>query len=1198
MAKKLTKSKARKILHDKEVHGHPLTEQQRKFFGAIAGGAKPYKAESGGWLDKFDAPQAQNGIEGTMGGLTDVGFNYNGAWGGPSMQMGGVLPGAVGFTYARTQSPAPANGPYAKKTKASAQNGQEMKYYQEGLDFKPKTISQNGSRTPIVVSDPRDRRLTRYNDSLALYNNYVQNKNLIESALRPQFKKMGYEDINKYTEPYNRDRNFFELPDGSSTVLSYGKNERVTAPQYKTDTDAVNRRKIIRHKVGNITVPEYEQLWSTSIAPVRITKYNPGDGFYSVDKNFTGDIYSIDKTELVPYDIRRLEDSPRKRQMLKERAEFVKKWPYTITPSKFNYSFGIDEYVEPVQPVIYKPDVKSYTLPTPKEPTLPKLYKYDPNTPTKFSFTYPTGGYNEQKTMYFPTRSAWKSYVEGIKGTEKFKSSQEGVDYGQATGYLQDGGDIPVDPMGYWNPENVGNPVTIPSNIITMEGVDQPLLGISDTGDVQYMEPGEDYEFDGEYVTEYPVAQAGRKVEEQRLAESQQGAPLSSIKKTHPKFYKWMTREGKTPTGVYGMLSVKDNDPSTYTKASVAYEKSQKREPIYVSDPKDPRLKSYQDSLYNYNVGRRLAGILDADKNLVKVTPGSPYDKALQAGLKASDYKLRDNTKEDTGGYKNYERVASVMREYQKKGNRGILPIRFQGYFPDPDNTAIDLVTLRSVWDKLGVTDPRPPGAAHLPQWKKPEQQVILDPSKAPKKTTTQSKPKPKPPVKKEVPKVETKQQEVVKKPEPVVEKKAPLTDYFQGTPIYAPTPYHGSGAGAFVGYRTPQGDTVFVKPEDYERMGVPKYGREFIESQTKKQRNGGNLPTAQKGKTIPAPTTADSARLYNAQVALNKFYENEMKAGRIKKDYTSDFNPRNSFSSKSELIPEGLRQANLDFYRGEIEQRNKFRKLYSDEFYKHYFNLSPEQVKQLEYKGLAQTKGGSEYQDYYRDLITPMQNLASPFALVDYRIKPQRYISYYPIDKKDVTYPGGNVLVYDYDPLAIKPYHMRTPQEKIEWERKYGNKEKPKEKPKAKPTPPPVKKKVVTPTPEPVKESKVVPVSPEAVRKTILSTVPSGGVGIFGPGNTRIGEYDESTNTFYPDYENLAGRKKVNQPDIDLLADQEKLSNFITSKTGKKPKINVKQRNGGVNKADEYPIEKLDQLLNFTNYNKPTKGGWLDKYN
>lgn len=95
------------------------------------------------WLDKYNTPEAENGIEGTMGGLTDQGFNYNGAWGG-TMQMGGSLPGAVGFSYARTQSPAPSKGKYAKKTMASAQNGEEMKFYQEGLDWKPKSISRDG----------------------------------------------------------------------------------------------------------------------------------------------------------------------------------------------------------------------------------------------------------------------------------------------------------------------------------------------------------------------------------------------------------------------------------------------------------------------------------------------------------------------------------------------------------------------------------------------------------------------------------------------------------------------------------------------------------------------------------------------------------------------------------------------------------------------------------------------------------------------------------------------------------------------------------------------------------------------------------------------------------------------------------------------------------------------------------------------
>ena len=63
----------------------------------------------------------------------------------PEAAMGGSIPGAVGFSYARTQSPAPSNGKYAKKTMASAQNGKEMQYYQNGLDFKPKSISKNGS---------------------------------------------------------------------------------------------------------------------------------------------------------------------------------------------------------------------------------------------------------------------------------------------------------------------------------------------------------------------------------------------------------------------------------------------------------------------------------------------------------------------------------------------------------------------------------------------------------------------------------------------------------------------------------------------------------------------------------------------------------------------------------------------------------------------------------------------------------------------------------------------------------------------------------------------------------------------------------------------------------------------------------------------------------------------------------------------
>lgn len=42
---KVSPSKARKILHDKTVHGKPLTEKQRKMFGAAASRGKKSKGK-------------------------------------------------------------------------------------------------------------------------------------------------------------------------------------------------------------------------------------------------------------------------------------------------------------------------------------------------------------------------------------------------------------------------------------------------------------------------------------------------------------------------------------------------------------------------------------------------------------------------------------------------------------------------------------------------------------------------------------------------------------------------------------------------------------------------------------------------------------------------------------------------------------------------------------------------------------------------------------------------------------------------------------------------------------------------------------------------------------------------------------------------------------------------------------------------
>jgi hypothetical protein len=74
----------------------------------------------------------------------------------------------------------------------------------------------------------------------------------------------------------------------------------------------------------------------------------------------------------------------------------------------------------------------------------------------------------------------------------------------------KDGGVI-EDDRGQW--AHPGQITKINSNDITMQGVNYPVLGISNTGDKKLMMPGQDYKFQGNSVTEFPIkAQEGRTI--------------------------------------------------------------------------------------------------------------------------------------------------------------------------------------------------------------------------------------------------------------------------------------------------------------------------------------------------------------------------------------------------------------------------------------------------------------------------------------------------------------------------------------------------------------------------------------------------------------------------------------------------------------------------------------------------------------
>jgi hypothetical protein len=131
--------------------------------------------KNGGWLDNYNDSEVSL-PEGYVGeGYNTKGRNYSPAWGGqfqmggsvypvnyvPEAQMGASIPGAVGFTYARTNDPAPSNGPYAKKTKASAKNGNVIKDDRGQWDH-PGEVTEINSNEITMKPDPlTGKKLTR-----------------------------------------------------------------------------------------------------------------------------------------------------------------------------------------------------------------------------------------------------------------------------------------------------------------------------------------------------------------------------------------------------------------------------------------------------------------------------------------------------------------------------------------------------------------------------------------------------------------------------------------------------------------------------------------------------------------------------------------------------------------------------------------------------------------------------------------------------------------------------------------------------------------------------------------------------------------------------------------------------------------------------------------------------------------------------
>jgi hypothetical protein len=710
------------------------------------------------WLDKYEAPKAQNGIEGTMGGLTDKGFNYNGAWGG-TMQEGGSLPGSVGFTYARTGD-IPSNGPYAKKTKASAQKGA--------------SVSDNTRLKPIVTEKPMNRETVRSTKPFeAKDNRSIFNDSRAKDRMNNEYSQ--------YVQNIYKDTFIDQIPYAAPVLAAKAFNEGLPFTALS---------ELIKQPLGVV-----------GDAAINAIQENPE----SIDVK-TLEEKTIPYTRLAA---NATFGNPVITQIGKQRVESGKKK-------------GSKWY-----------DFTAYELPALMDAA--NSYGVDDNTFTQFiEDNWKSSGGSYKKILEL----ADKKFSKKQNGGE-MKYYQEGLDFKPKT--ISEDGSI-ITPYGQW--EYPGEITTIPSNEITMEGVPYPVLGISDTGDTQMMYPEEEYEFDGESVTEYPIAQNGKKVKVSMSDFKKIGNSYKDSVNTYDYNQAlWDAVRSQKSSEVDEAISQNKNlirntsniKPTSYDNVTVGGKNY--RIPNYQYPQMDPwetyepvegwweraqsSLNSVNNAINKTSIGKQLMKVNDKiDETLTdiwhKFTSDDKTNNVINKGAEVFTNKqpVSKPTPKPVAKKETPDRFGLTKEDYIQahKSKPVLTPGNKKGdaYYELKKNGKT-----YKVYTKSGGNN-----WVDLPEREFNKLYPITNktPVKPKSKKEEPAKPQPKP--------------QETKKPEPRPQ------NVYEGSPVYSP----GTGSGlpsALIGFANQQGDTTYIKPEDYERFAVPKYGKEFIESK-KKQRNGG----------------------------------------------------------------------------------------------------------------------------------------------------------------------------------------------------------------------------------------------------------------------------------------------------------------------------------------------------------------------
>jgi hypothetical protein len=444
------------------------------------------------------------------------------AWGG-QFAMGGSMPGAVGFTYARTAGSAPANGKYTKKTQASAQFGIELMPYVAQAAVKisnslPTVDEVADKAKEVLKKSPTARKLA--NKVISSVANSDWGKQKLKNLASNMYPR-GYSDIDN-ASPIDKVYSAAILNKKEKAREELDRDLAIPGKTFPTDSvrvDLLNRYAGLPEKYGTLKPSAYKP-----------TIGNNNEKYFSspqVEREILSNLDVLsggingkatfktkkDLENFIAKNVASHKEDPSHPGEFDRYTTMKGKGSNYVAPvpglGQATYGIGEDEkghylsYYDKwdLNPYFgeYAPDQVGVTLNSKDQLGKLLLGNEKEDVATKH-IGNPTNMYGR---IYFDKKTGKPKMQNG--GEMSFY--QNGLDFKPKS--ISKNGSVIKDDRGQW--AHPGEVTEIGSNDITMQGVDYPVLGISDTGDTQMMYPDQDYKFDGEKVTEYPMAQNGKK---------------------------------------------------------------------------------------------------------------------------------------------------------------------------------------------------------------------------------------------------------------------------------------------------------------------------------------------------------------------------------------------------------------------------------------------------------------------------------------------------------------------------------------------------------------------------------------------------------------------------------------------------------------------------------------------------------------